>query len=84
MGENFLRFVNDERTRWEVNIGAAYNTEYWQLHDDKWQNGTFKLKSALSKSKFYMKKRLVGLPPEILPCEIVIAVQDGIMKSFMN
>jgi hypothetical protein len=27
---------------------------------------------------------LAGLDPEILPCEIVILVQDAIMKSFMN
>ncbi len=84
MGEDFLRYINDSQTRWGVNLGASYGTEYWQLHDDKWQNGRFKSELAKSKSRFYMRKRLVGLPPEILPCEIVLVIRDAIMNSFMN
>jgi hypothetical protein len=84
MGEDFLRYINDSQTRWVVNLGASYGTEYWQLHDDKRQNGLFKSELAKSKSRFYMRKRLVGLPPEILPCEIVLVVRDAIMNSFMN
>jgi hypothetical protein len=84
MGEDFLRYINDSHTRWVVNLGASYGTEYWQLHDDKRQNGLFKSELAKSKSRFYMRKRLVGLPPEILPCEIVLVVRDAIMNSFMN
>lgn len=71
MGEDFLRYINDSETRWVVTLGASYGTEYWQLHDDKRQNGAFKSELAKSKSSFYMKKRLAGLPPEILPCEIL-------------
>jgi hypothetical protein len=74
MGEDFLRYVNDEETNWEVNLGTPYGTEYWQLHNDKRQNGAFKSELALSKSRFYKKKRLAGLDLEILPCEIVIVV----------
>ena len=84
MGEDFLRYINDSQTRWVVNLGVSYGTEYWQLHDDKRQNGLFKSELAKSKSRFYMRKRLVGLPPEILPCEIVLVVRDAIMNSFMN
>ena len=35
MGEEFLRYVNDTDSCWEVNLGASYGTELWQLHDDK-------------------------------------------------
>jgi hypothetical protein len=84
MGEDFLRYINKEGSLWEANIGASYGTEYWQLHDDKRQNGAFKSELLLSKSKFYLKKRLAGLPAEILPCEIVLVVRDAIMNSFIN
>ncbi len=84
MGKDFFRYVNDEETNWEVNLGAPYGTEYWQLYDNRRQNGAFKSELALLKSRFYKKKWLAGLDPEILPCEIVIIVRDAIMKSFMN
>jgi hypothetical protein len=84
MSKDFLRYINDKETNWEVNLGTPYGTEYWQLHDDKRQNGEFKSELALSKSRFYKKKWLAGLDPEILPCEIVIVIRDAIMKSFMN
>jgi hypothetical protein len=84
MGEDFLHYVNEAATHWEVNLGASYGTEYWQSHNDRRQNGAFKSELASSKSRFYMKKRLAGLPTEILPCEIVIVVRDAIMNSFMN
>jgi hypothetical protein len=74
MGEDFLRYINIDNTRWEVNVGASYGTEYWQLHNNKQQSGMFKSELAMSKSNFYMKKRLVGLHPEILACEIVVVV----------
>jgi hypothetical protein len=56
MGKDFLRYINKENTCWEVNVVASYGTEYWQLHDNKWQNSMFKSELAMSKSKFYMKK----------------------------
>jgi hypothetical protein len=84
MGEDFLRYVNDTDSHWEVNLGASYGTEYWQLHDDRKQNGAFKDQLAASKLNFYLKKRLAGLPPEILPCKIVLVARDTIMKLFMN
>jgi hypothetical protein len=56
MGEDFLRYINKEGSCWEANIGASYGTEYWQLHDDKRQNGAFKSELLLSKSKFYYMK----------------------------
>ena len=56
MGEVFLRYINKENTHWEGNVGASYGTEYWQLHDNKWQNGMFRSELAMLKSKFYIKK----------------------------
>lgn len=56
MGEDFLQYVNDADSRWEVNLGASYGTEYWQLYDDRKQNGAFKDQLAASKSNFYLKK----------------------------
>ncbi len=84
MGEDILRYVNDKETHWEANLGALYGTEYWQLHNNKRQNKAFKSEFALSKQRFNKKKWLAGLDPEILPCKIVIVIQDAIMKSFMN
>ena len=83
MGEDFLRYVNEAETCWEVNLGGSYGTKYWQLHDDRRQNGAFKSELASSKSRFY-KKRLAGLPAEILPSKIILVVRDAIIKSFMN
>ena len=28
MGEDFLRYINQEGSRWEANIGASYGTKY--------------------------------------------------------
>jgi hypothetical protein len=42
MGEELFRYVNDTDSCWEVNLGASYGTEHWQLHDNRKQNGAFK------------------------------------------
>ena len=56
MGEDFLRYVNKAETCLEVNLGASNGAEYWQLHDNRRQNGVFKSELASSKSRFYIKK----------------------------
>ena len=56
MGEDFLRYVKDTDSRWEVNLGALYSAKHWQLHNNRKQNGAFKSQLAASKSIFYMKK----------------------------
>ena len=28
-GQRFLRYINKDQTRWEVNLGALYDTKYW-------------------------------------------------------
>jgi hypothetical protein len=42
MGKNFLRYIIKENTCWEANLGPSYATDYWQLHNNKRQNGMFK------------------------------------------
>jgi hypothetical protein len=84
MGKDFLRYINKENTHWEANLGTLYGTEYWQLDNNKQQNRMFKSELVLTMSKFYMKKRLVGLSPEILACKIVLVVQNAILNLFMN
>ena len=37
-----------------------------------------------AKSKLFTRKRSAYLPPEVLPCEIVIILQDAIKESFMR
>jgi hypothetical protein len=62
---------------------VPYGTSVWQLHDDKRQNGSFKMALSRAKSSFYKKKILHGLPAEVLPCEIVVIAREAIDGSFM-
>ncbi|KAL7545121.1 hypothetical protein ACHAWF_013505 [Thalassiosira exigua] len=83
MGEDFLRYVNEETHRWKIVLGAPYGTGKWQFHDDKRQNGMFKMELVDAKRRWYKKKELHGLPPEILPEEIVVVLYDATKSSFM-
>ena len=56
MGEDFLRYVNEAKSCWEVNLGASYGTKSWQLHDNMRQNGAFKSELASSKPDSTQKK----------------------------
>ena len=60
MGEDFLRYVKEVEICWEMNLGASYGTKYWQLHDNRRQNGVFKSELSSSKSRFYMKTDWLG------------------------
>ena len=55
-----------------------------QLHDNKKQNGAFKLALVNLKKKTNLKKRVNKLPVGILPQEIVLIVEDAVNSSFMN
>ena len=83
MGEEFLRYVNNDDNRWKPILGTPYGTDKWQFHDDKRQNGSFKTYLAEAKSRWIMKKRVHKLPPEVLPQEIVVVLHDAITSSFM-
>ena len=84
IGELFLRYVNDPSTRWGTGLGAPLATECYQFHDDTRQNGALKTSLTHGKSEFFLKKRIHGLPAEMLPVEIVIVARGAILKSFVN
>ena len=79
----FVSYVTDKSHQWQCMFGVPYGTSVWQLHDDKRQNGSFKMALSRAKSSFYRKKILHGLPPEVLPCEIVVIAREAINGSFM-
>ena len=84
MGEDYLVYINEDKTYWGCVLGAPYGTAIYQFHDDKRQNGRFKCELAKSKTQLFLKKRLHDLDPEVLPEEIVIILRPAIEKSFAN
>ncbi len=56
--KDFLTYVNKPLTKWVIALGAPYRTALWQLHDDKRQNGAFKLALVNAKKKIDLKKRV--------------------------
>lgn len=82
MDLGFLEYMH--KAKWKAVLGAPYGTAKWQLHDDLRQNGAFKMELSKAKSKLFMRKRSAYLPPEVLPCEVVIILQDAIKESFMR
>jgi hypothetical protein len=81
---DFVSYITDKSHEWKCILGVPYGTSVWQLHDDKWQNGTFKMALSKAKSNFYKRKVLHGLPVEVLHCKIVVVTCDAIDGSFMN
>ena len=82
--ELLLRYVNDPRTRCGTGLGAPFGTEFYKFHDDERQNGAPKTSLIHEKGKLFLKKRMHGLPAEMLQVEIVIVARGAILKSFMN
>ena len=39
----FLKYINDKTTEWCVYLGVPYGTAYWQVGDNKEQNGSFNM-----------------------------------------
>ena len=82
--KDFLTYINEPLIKWVIALGAPYGTALWQLHDDKRQNGVFKLALVNAKKQMNLKKRVNKLPVGILPQEIVLIVKDAVDSSFMN
>jgi len=78
----FLEYINSEETKWNVNIGLAYRTSYWQVGDSTEQNGSFKMALARAKQALVMKINDSGLPFEINKTDIVKLVKDSWKTSF--
>lgn len=84
MDGGFLRYVNQSKTKWLPVLGVPYGTSIWQVHDDKRQNGAFKMALSHAKSQYIRKKRAHNLKPEIVPLDIVIVARDAIENSFLR
>ena len=54
---DFLYYINEDYTCWNVCIGVPYGTAMWQVGDWSEQNGTFKM-SLSTEKKHYLKRDL--------------------------
>ena len=50
---DFLRYINEDYTRWNVCIGVPYGTALWQVGDRSQQNGTFKMSLSVEKKALF-------------------------------
>jgi hypothetical protein len=53
---DFLEYINNDETKWCVNIGLPYGTSYWQVGDSTEKNGCFKMALTRLKQKLVTKK----------------------------
>ena len=49
----FLTYINDANTRWNVCIGVPYGTALWQVGDSSEQNGSFKMALTAEKKRLF-------------------------------
>ena len=50
---DFLKYINNDSTRWNLCIGVPYGTAFWQVGDSSEQNGTFKMLLADEKRRLF-------------------------------
>ena len=50
---NFLCYIHEDYTCWNVCIGVPYGTAYWQVGDSSEQNGTFKMSLSAEKKQLF-------------------------------
>ena len=48
---SFLRYINNENTKWAVCIGVPYGTAFWQVGDSSEQNGMYKMRLTEEKRR---------------------------------
>ena len=53
---NFLQYINNPSTKWNVCLGVPYGTSLWQVGDSSEQNGTFKMSMANEKKKLFKSR----------------------------
>jgi len=64
----FLRYVNNEVTKWTAAIGVPYGTHVWQVADASELNGAFKMSLTKAKRDYVAINRLTSLgPTDIIP-----------------
>ena len=79
---DFLKYINNNEHKWNVNIGLPYGTSYWQVGDSTEQNGCFKMALTKEKKALVTKKNEHGLPYEINKTDVVTLVKDAWKVSF--
>ena len=71
-GNDVPAYVNGNTTQWESVPGALYGTNICQFHDDERLSGSFKMELSEEKRKWFLKKRVYGLPAKLLDQEVVL------------
>ena len=53
---DFLKYINEPKTKWNVCIGVPYGTALWQVGDSNQQNGRFKMLLTAKKKEMYQQR----------------------------
>jgi len=80
----FLRCVNDNNHKWNVNVGLPHNTERWQHHDSKQINGNFKTNFYKAKEMLAWFKMRHDLPLKFKPTNVIPLVNAVWKGCFDN
>ena len=64
----FLKYVNNEATKWTAAIGVPYATHLWQVADASELNGSFKMSLAKAKREYIANNQLESISAtDIIP-----------------
>jgi hypothetical protein len=81
MDLEFLEYINQPGTEWNVCIGVPYGTHLWQVADSSQVNGKFKIEMTKEKCQYMKyKTNTTGL----LVTDIVPIVNGAFKQSFAN
>jgi hypothetical protein len=78
----FLEYINNKATKWNVCIGVLYGTAYWQVGDSSEQNGCFKMALMRYKRELLQKKESVNEEFAIQKEDITYLVAQAWEDSF--
>ena len=71
----FLRYINNDSTKWNVCIGMPYGTALWQVGDSSQQNGKFKVLLTKKKEMFEARMRSFCQHVHLLKTDIMIIIK---------
>ena len=82
---DFLRYINNEQTKWNACIGVPYGTALWQVGDSLQQNGKFKILLTKKKRELF-EKRLKTFQQHVhlLKTDIMVIIKDVWPEAFGN
>ena len=82
---DFLRYINNEETKWSVCIGVPYGTAFWQVADSSEQNGTFKMRLTEEKNILFQNRiKNCQQDLQLLRTDIVPLVNKCFPDAFCN